>query len=87
MKKVFVDANGRTVQVSEVTIGKNFSSGVCEGISGIVRVKNIGEDMGIVRLQNKSGDGIYFSAGETEYLAIPEGEKLEVVSGEFNIMF
>lgn len=88
MENVFVDVNGRTVQVSKLSVAENFTTGVCpDYVKGIVRIKNIGSELGIIQIDGMSDDGIYFSAGETEYLAIKNGDKLSIVSGEFNIMY
>ena len=88
MENVFVDVNGRTVQVSKLSIAENFSTGlVPDYVKGIVRIKNIGEEQGIIRIDGMNDDGVYFSAGETEYLAIKNGDRIRIVSGEFNIMY
>lgn len=57
------------------------------GINGYVRIKNIGDEIGHVRKFGDGGDGIALSPGETEYFYINNGEQLEIVDGQFNIMY
>lgn len=87
MKSMNVPASAQ--QVSCLGFGKDFSTpGKLEDeITGFIRVKNIGEDMGHIRLYGAAGDGVAFSSGETEYLYINEGDCLEIIDGEFNIMW
>ena len=91
MKALSVPSSNQPV--SCIGFSKDFSSPgkIDENISGYVRVKNVSDDIGHIRLYEKYSDdyddGMAFSAGETEYIYVEEGDFLEVVDGEFNIMW
>lgn len=87
MKGVYVDVNSRTVQIIGIGVARDFTSGdIIEDVEGIVRFKNIGEDDGRIRILGYDDDGVVISSGETEYFGIYPGEKIEIVSGTFNVM-
>lgn len=87
MKSINVPASAQ--QVSNIGFSKDFSQGICpEEVVGFIRIKNIGEEDG--RLRKKSqveAEGIVLSAGETEYFYIEPDDRLEILSGQFNIMY
>lgn len=86
MKSINVPASAQ--QVSCIGFAKDFTQGVLsKEICGFVRVKNVGDDYGHIRLNGMGGDGMAFSVGETEYVYINEGDCLEIVDGNFNIMY
>lgn len=90
MQGLYIDRNSRSVQISPLGFAKNFEAGVVDDteITGIVRLKNIGEDDAIVRYAEQSDSaGMYLSSGETEYIYLEEDKHLEIVQGTLNIMF
>lgn len=90
MQGLYIDKNSRSVQISPLGFCKNFETGVVNDpeITGIVRIKNIGEDDAIIRYdENPDSAGMYLSVGETEYLYLEEGKHLNIVQGTLNIMF
>lgn len=56
-------------------------------ISGYIRVKNIGNTLGHIKLSDSGANdvGMAFSPGETEYLYIQK--PIKIVDGDFNIMY
>ena len=76
-----------------IGVSKEFDSSdtIPADINGYVRIKNVSDIIGHIRLKDKysSSDdsGMAFSPGETECVYINEGDQLEVVDGEFNIMY
>ena len=86
MKSINVPASAQQVSCIGISINVT-TAGAVEDAQGFVRVKNVGDDLGHIRLFGKTDDGMAFSSGETEYLYLNDGEVLEVVDGEFNIMF
>lgn len=86
MKNVFVDNNGRAIQVAPLSYGENYGIGVIPNTGGeYVRVKAISDS--VIKISAMSGNGVMLSEGDTEYFYIPEGKNLEVVSGSINLMF
>ena len=86
MKSINVPASAQ--QVSCLGFAKDFTStGNLPEVKGFIRVKNISDDVAHIRLYGRQDDGMAFSPGETEYLYINEDESLEIVDGQFNIMF
>jgi len=86
MKSINVPSSAQ--QVSCIGISKDYSTpGQVNDANGFIRVKNIGDDIGHIRIYGHFDDGMAFSPGETEYLYINDGESLEIVDGQFNIMF
>ena len=90
MQGLYIDKNSRSVQISPLGFCKNFETGVVNDpeITGIVRVKNIGEGDAIIRYnEHPDSAGMYLSSGETEYIYLEEGKHLNIVQGTVNIMF
>lgn len=87
MKSMNVPASSQ--QMCCLGFAKDFSTAgkLSEEITGYVRVKNVGDDIGHVRKFGDAGDGIAFSPDETEYFYINDDECLEIVDGSFNIMY
>ena len=89
MQGTFVDDNSRTVQIVGIGPAEDYSAGDTVSSAdhhGIVRFKNIGDDIGRIRIKGHSGAGVAISSGETEYFGIYPGEEVEIVSGSFNVM-
>ena len=87
MKSLYVDSNSRTVQCAKLSIGLNVdSAGVVDEVAPnqYIRVKAKGGDA-VIKIEGHAGDGVLLSEGETEYFFI-DG-KLELVSGQINIMY
>ena len=86
MKSINVPASAQ--QVSCIGMSKDYSTpGQVKDATGFIRVKNVGDSLGHIRIYGNYDDGMAFSPDETEYLYINEGETLEIVDGIFNIMF
>lgn len=86
MKSLNVPSSNQPV--SNIGYSENFSTPgkLPDDVCNYVRVKNVGEEIGHIRLHGSQDDGMAFSPGETEYLYINEGECIEIVDGEFNVM-
>lgn len=88
-----IDAPYSAQSIKNIGFAKDFKSSdtLPTDITGIVRIKNVSDDIGHVRLKDafssSEDDGMAFSSGETEYVYINDGEQLEIVDGEFNIMW
>lgn len=86
MNNAFIDKNGNNCQVSIIGCSKDVSvAGVIDEASGVVRVKAITDSR--IRLDGQTDEGVLLSEYETEYFVIPDGSKLELVSGSINLMF
>lgn len=90
MQGLVIDKNSRSVQIFPLGFCKNFEAGVVDDpeITGIVRIKNIGDGDAIIRYDEQpSSEGMYISAGETVFLYLEEGKHLNIMQGTLNIMF
>ena len=87
MKSISVPSTAQ--QVSSVGFSKDYTTAgkLPDEVNGFIRVKNIGDADGRIRLYGHLDDGMVMSPGETEYMFLNDGENLEIVAGEFNIMF
>lgn len=87
MKSLNVPSSNQPI--SNIGYGENFSTPgkLPSYVCNYVRIKNIGSELGHIRLFGNQDDGIAFSVGETEYFYVNEGECIEIIDGEFNIMY
>lgn len=86
MNNAFIDKNGNNCQISNIGRSKDIlAAGTIEEASGVVRVKAIADSR--IRLEGQADDGVLLSEYETEYFNIPDGAKLELISGSINLMY
>lgn len=86
MNNLPIDSNSRAIQCANLKYGANYTAGVLpDGVRGLVRFKNIGEDFAILRYKNSSSSGVYLSPGETEYFFV--NDVVEIVEGSVNVMY
>lgn len=85
--KALLDANGNVTPAVPLSQAKDFTQGVIENpsVRGIVRIKAI--TVTRVALFGDNSEGTLLAEGETEYFIIPEGRKLNILSGKVNVMY
>lgn len=75
MKNLPVDSNSRTIQCAHIGFTKNFSTGVVDKeVTGYVRLKNIGEEDAIVRLQTSTDAMVWYFPQGNGILLFAEGQ-------------
>lgn len=75
---------GNVAQLGEAVTLASGSTFKCPN-SYPVRIKAIGESS--LKLKSSPRDAVVFSDGETEYMTLPEGKEIVIITGKFNIMF
>lgn len=88
MKTIFVDANSRTSVVGVIGFAKDYNQGetIDPCFTGLVRFYNTDDEEGTIKIVGGTGDGMKIPAGHVEYIGIPEGVRVEIIAGSFNVM-
>lgn len=88
MKNIFVDNNGRVVQIAPISTGVDFDTiGVIDEIESGQYIRIKAHEDSYIRNYGQTVDGVFMSEGETEYFYLQPGKQLELVSGSINVMY